>query len=952
MLKQFYEKMLPSQGVYCVGGLEPGNEAMRQRFTETIDELLKTVDKLKSENLNVYVTPGSFEGYARKTDECLFVRSFFIDLDVRSYDGLPPEKQAKYYPSKDAALEALSEFVEQYDMPPPVRLDSGTGIQAYWLFDRDVPREEWMPHAKHFKSFCQQALKIDPAVTGDAARFMRAPYTFNHKTSPPSPTKLLDAEFVICDFGDFVEHIGSKHQTISAILSAAPKGLDEDTLKLKKLDNFEHVFQDIAEKSLNDEGCNQIKNILVNAATLEYELWTAGLSVASKCVDGDEAIHLMSEDHPKYDRQATIEKAASFGGVHPCSWFQANYSEGCANCAYKDRAKTPLYFGRRLKEEPDTVAISEEDTPDAVRQIPNTKKVPDLPDYLKPFQRGVNGGIYYTPPPKTTKDGKKIQDDPILLYEHDVYPIRRLFTPHDGECMVMKIVLPKDGDREFLFPTSYAYKKEDFTKAMVANGVFFNSHATAQFMNYFEKWGRYLVNTNEADIMRTQMGWTEDHKAFVYGMQEVRSDGSVREAAASPYVRKLAKMIKPTGSYEVWKNAVNKLNIPGMEMLALGLLSGFGSPLMRKTNVSGVSVVFTGGPGNGKTGAMYAGLSVFMDPKNGCVVDATDNGLVGRYLALHSLMYGLDEVSNRDGKELSNLIHKVSSGKAKIKMQGSVNAEREMELSASLVLFMTSNQSVYDKLSGYKGSPEGEVARAIEFMIRKPQPLIDDPGLGAEIFNVLNFNYGWAGPEFIKYYYQIGEDAVLEKVSKWIKRWHVEFGHDSSYRFYDGYIGATFAGGEMAVEAGIIDIDIERVYHRVVNEIILIRENTGRLNDIDYKELISEFVHRNLRGMLVLSGEKVLCEPSNNLMIRIDIADGILYISKTAMREYLAEKQVSTREFEFNLRKERVLVTDKSVKKRLSTGWRAGMHTPAVSVYGFAHMPEDIFDDITKTDGA
>lgn len=951
MLKQFYEKVLPSQGVYCTGGLEPGKEGMQQRFADNLNELIRHIERHKANGVNVYVTPGSFEGYSRKAAECLYVRSFFIDLDVRDYTKISEEDQSKYYPSKDVALEALDKFVEEQEMPPPVRVDSGTGIQAYWLFDRDIPRDEWQPHAQHFKSFCQQHLKIDPAVTADAARFMRAPCTLNYKSSPPAKTLILDSEFVVCDFNDFVEHIGSQHQTITAILNAAQKGLDEDTMKMKKLDNFEYVFQQIAEKSLNDEGCDQIKHILLNAATLDYDLWTAGLSVASKCIDGDEAIHLISEDHPEYSREATIEKAASFKGVHPCSWFLLNHPKGCENCEYKDRAKTPLFFGRRLKEQADN---TEEATlpQNSIRSLPNPQKIQELPEYLKPFYRGVNGGIYYMPPPKTSKNGKKIQDDPVLLYEHDVYPIRRLFSPYDGECMVMKISLPKDGDREFLFPTSYAYKKDDFTKSMVTNGVFFNSHEAGSFMNYFEKWGRYLVNTNEAEIMRTQMGWTEDHKAFVVGNQEIRSDGSLRECAASPYIRKLAKLIKPTGSYEAWQKAVNKLNTPGMEMLALGLLCGFGSPLMRKTSVSGMTIVFTGGTGNGKTGAMYAGLSVFMDPKQGSVVDATDNGLVGRYLTLHSLMYGLDEVSNRSGEELSNLIHKNSSGKAKIKMQGSINAERELELSASLILFMTSNQSVYDKLTSFKNSPDGESARFIEFIVRKPQPMVDSPELGPEIFNTLNFNYGWAGIEFIKYYYQLGEEEVSNRVVKWIERFHREFGHDGSYRFYDGFIGATFAGGEIAVEAGIIDIDIERVYHKVVNEIILICEKIGRLNDIDYKELISEFIHKNLRGMLILNGEKVVCEPMTNLVARVNTEDGILYVSKTAMREFLGEKQISTREFEYNLHKEKVLTTDKSIKKRLSTGWRAGMHTHAVSVYGFTELPENIFDDIPKADGA
>ena len=51
-----------------------------------------------------------------------------------------------------------------------------------------------------------------------------------------------------------------------------------------------------------------------------------------------------------------------------------------------------------------------------------------------------------------------------------------------------------------------------------------------------------------------------------------------------------------------------------------------------------------------------------------------------------------------EGKSLSNLVHKISSGKAKIRMQASQNAEREHEMSASLIAVFTSNHSLYNKI--------------------------------------------------------------------------------------------------------------------------------------------------------------------------------------------------------------------------------------------------------------
>ena len=129
------------------------------------------------------------------------------------------------------------------------------------------------------------------------------------------------------------------------------------------------------------------------------------------------------------------------------------------------------------------------------------------------------------------------------------------------------------------------------------------------------------------------------------------------------------------------------------------------------TSTSGVTISLTGESGAAKTGALYSALSVWGNPKDLSVLDATENGMTGRYLGLHNIPFGLDEVGNILPKTLSQLIHKISQGKSKIRMQASVNAEREHEMSASLIAIFTSNHSLYDKLTTLKKDPNGEVAR-------------------------------------------------------------------------------------------------------------------------------------------------------------------------------------------------------------------------------------------------
>ena len=82
MIKQFYEKALPSQGVYCVAKIE--GKRTTQRFEESLDDVETLARQFALENANVYVALASFDGYSRKADDAQFLRSFFIDLDVGS----------------------------------------------------------------------------------------------------------------------------------------------------------------------------------------------------------------------------------------------------------------------------------------------------------------------------------------------------------------------------------------------------------------------------------------------------------------------------------------------------------------------------------------------------------------------------------------------------------------------------------------------------------------------------------------------------------------------------------------------------------------------------------------------------------------------------------------------------------------------------------------------------
>ena len=517
----------------------------------------------------------------------------------------------------------------------------------------------------------------------------------------------------------------------------------------------------------------------------------------------------------------------------------------------------------------------------------------------------------------------------------------------------MRLILPKDPTREILIPMKHVYALDNFKAIMSSNGIFPSANLLQHLMNYVIKWGQYMQMTDKAEIMRMQMGWTENisdtgwhHRGFVVGNKEILIDGTEVESPSSPFVRGISKLLVPQGTYERWRESADFLNGEGFELHAFAMLCGLASPYMVYTSTSGVTVCLLGKSGSAKTGAMYAGLSAWGNPKDLSVFEATDNGMVGRFLALHNISLGVDEISNKDAKILSQLVHKISHGKAKIRMQASVNAEREHEMSASMIAMMTTNQSAYGKFEALKANPDGEAARMIEFLVHKPIMLEREGGgnLGRHIFNAFNFNYGHAGPMVIKEGMRLGDNYIYDSIEKWNAKFVKDFGDDATYRFYQNLIGATCMAGEMATKANIISLNVDRVYHEVVREMIIIRDKVVKVNRTDYPSVLGDYINRNMGNLLVLKDGKVAMEPRGQIVGRIVSDENLLQVSKTDFKKYLNERQISSREFEFEMREKKLLIDDK--KGRLTTGWKTAVHVDPAYLYWFkTELPEDFFGD-------
>lgn len=940
--EQFFDAVIPTQGNICVVGIK--DEAVRPKFFSDLPSALEQIQLFDQDDYNTFFALGTFEAYRRKADSCLFLRSFFVDIDCG---------EGKPYEEWEAGLVALHTFVNEQNLPQPIIVNSGRGIHAYWPFTDDVPADLWKIYADKFKALClDNNLLIDPAVTADAARILRAPGTRNLKQEP-LPVQILQ-EGQITSFDDWIALLGEVQQTFD--LTQVKHGLDEETQALfdKMNGNFEYVFDKLAIASLEGHGCEQIRQIITEADTCPEPLWYAGISVAARCVDGGTAIHKLSEDYPGYSYNETERKAAQSvreaAWAHSCEAFERENAAGCANCPHKGKfgRAGPIMLARQIKiarvEEVTTVELITQDAApqDPVRPSAAPEDVIVFPDFLQPYFRPVNGGVYYQPPPRITKDGKKIPSDPEMLIPNDLYPIQRLFSVHDGECLIMRLMLPHDKNREFLLPLRDVTSLDKLKGILASNSVTFEPAAGPRIASYIMKWASYLVQTKRADVMRVQQGWTEDHESFVLGTSEIFAN-EIRHCPPSPMAKNIVRNVKPAGTFEAWLKCARMLNDPGYEHHAFTLLCGFATPLMEFTNVNGVVLSLYGDSGAGKTAALYAAMSVWGNPENLTLNDATPNGLIQRMVTSKNITFGLDEQTNLDGKVASDLVYKTSAGRPKVRLMSSANQEREAEFVTRLITIMTTNNSLIDIISTYKSNTTAEEMRVLEPRVTKPSVRGYELTLerGLEMFEPYKSNYGHAGPKFVQELLRIGKEELQRRVKIEFMQVSSKYSNSGEYRFISNLVVAVQMAARILRDMDMLDLDIDRimlVMGAKFGEIIASKMKA----DADTREdVLGDFINKNIQNVLVIRDGKTTLTPRGPLYVRAEVDNSLIYISTSAMKQYLHEIKLGIKDFESRMTNAGLLKG--KVRKQMATGWNDAVGSTNVQAYMIATEVASLF---------
>lgn len=279
------------------------------------------------------------------------IPGFWMDADVLG----PAHKAPDLPPSIDEVLAIINSLPQL----PSAIVDSGHGLQAWWLFkelwllESDEERKQAQQLIRRFQRWLQRkarekGYRLDN--TSDLARVLRVPGTINRKPNlPPVPVKRLHLDESIRynpDDFDWLPEIEPESYIHSSQGNFPPVEVDPILA-----------------------GCAWMRHCQENAETLTEPHWYASLSVLGRCQDGAQLAHAFSKPYPGYtpeETQAKLEHALRASGPRTCANIHHELEfDGCLGCPNWRQVTSPIVLGmpptaRQIEEKKRRLMIEEQ----------------------------------------------------------------------------------------------------------------------------------------------------------------------------------------------------------------------------------------------------------------------------------------------------------------------------------------------------------------------------------------------------------------------------------------------------------------------------------------------------------------------------------------------------------------------------------------------------------------
>lgn len=951
-IRGIYFKPRPGQGPYHI-------------WAKDFDEADQAIEHFQSEGREPYYVPGLFKEKGDKysgatASNVKSHRSFYVDIDCG------PDAKKPYKTQKEG-LAALQQFLTHTGLPMPTLVSSGYGIHCYWIMDRDIPYDLWKPAVMGLVAKANEyQFETDRRVIGDGASLLRPPDSFNTKNpDEPKQVKVRHAAPVMTlESFQRIIPVALTHGTVNTSIDPMTSSLmgdypscSFDVLLRKSLITKQikvPVKKIIKDKDGNDQavlreeaveacaGCQQIKKCYDERAHLDYDMWLLALSVAQFCTDADEAIQLISEGHPDYDAVAVAKKAASLNkGPAACTAFQQKNPDGCIGCVHRTQGKIkgPISLGRSVELSTASDLIIENVIHEG---LPGETTVEAPLSYPPPWARPRQGGVVRRDFDEVEQAEEAGESMETFVYGNDLWVKELMQDEDEGMALHMVHVQPFGPHQkravQFMIPYEEIAKQDTLQKRLAHHGVHgaFFKGTTALLQQYIQAWVVQLEREAKPGIARAHYGWHDG--SFVVGKREYVANMSPTYSPPSKATAHTADAFDPVGSLAEWVEMANLYGAPGNEAKAFTMFIAYGAPLYKFLELGSCLVHLSNKEsGVGKSTNQRVGASVWGDPKELMLLKTdTDNARYHQMGVYRHLPVWIDEITNMDPDELSELAYRISENRGKHRQYSHSNSLRRNQTKWETIVVSSGNNSLYDTLKQHRINLGGEMNRIIELNIDVKDALTQEEA-SHWYEHVLPNNYGLAGHIYAQYLADMEDDLkreTFETYQSYVKK----FNFKRQHRFFRGVCAAVFTGARAAKALGLHNIDVDRVEAWAIQQLGDITAVMKESVEQDALQTLGQFINENKRNELIVNhgeitagglaiSEMPVKEPLGRLVMRMERDTERLYIASAPLRSWCADHRAHFDAMILEMKAKGVLISSSQFK-----ALAAGTASPGVSV--------------------
>lgn len=814
-------------------------------------------------------------------------RAFFFDLDVGP--------DAHKYADQAEAIKDLRRFCETTGLPKPLVTSSGGGLHVYWVVVEPIESGEWRAHAMKLKQLARHyGLKVDQARTTDTASVLRVAGTFNFKerASPRAVDALTPAAEI--GTGVFIQLLDRAMTVAGVVPKELPQlggladdgGLGTNTVR-------EYDGPPVSLKALL-LSCGQMRRLALAAKAkqpiTEPEWYHGVIGVGRFLEDGHRRIMQFGDATWHATIREKIKQSEQHQrGPTSCAKLAEVSSVGddpCLSCPFAGKVHGPISAARHRDPAPPPVVQ------ELLAGTASEPIVITIPDPPRPFMRIKGGGISIH---AKDADGNETH---TIIYEHDLFPIRRLSNPvQQTEQQVWHVELPRGEAKDFTLDADMLYDPRKFTTAIANQGIYPHKSFIPSLQEYMVAYIAKLQTLVDADAQSNHLGWSDDFASFILPDKVLCVDGSIKSAQLSIGASRASAHVHKKGSAQLQADLLRFYEHPDYRAHQFFILAGLAAPIFYATGQHGVIVNASGESGASKSTSLYAAASFWGQPElypiNGTNNGATIRGRNERVTVLANLPVGVDEITHMPVKEAIDLAMSITQPGHRIRLDTTGTERAHLGSYKSTIMLTTANNSLHGLLS--TDNAAGTAGSMRVFEIRFPIPHVHKKRDADDFLFNLNQNYGHLGELFVAHI--IGRrDEIVARVREAVAQIDVELNVQASERFWSATIAAVIVAGEIARDLGIVSYDLATLRTWACETQVPQMRGIVKEEYRDPLGILTDYLETISASILVMEespaavGERLYMsrKPVGALLAHYDRHDRMLYVLKTGFKDYCA----------------------------------------------------------------